>query len=79
MLYDDLYQYDPLSATMTNLTETGVITGTPPTPRMAHGFVAAGGELYVFGGTSLEGTANLICIPPYSILCWETIDHQVSA
>jgi hypothetical protein len=43
---------------MTNLSEAGVITGTPPTPRKAHGFIAAGSELYVFGGTSLQGTAN---------------------
>jgi hypothetical protein len=58
-MYDDLFQYDPLSVTMTNLSESGVITGTPPTPRMAHGLVVAGGELFVFGGNSLQGILEL--------------------
>ena len=44
----DLYVFDPVGMTWTNLSAS--VSGTPPSARGEHGFASAGGELYVHGG-----------------------------
>ena len=52
-LFGDLYKYDPVSMAWTNLSSNA--SGTRPCPRYGHGFMAAGGRLYVHGGSSEFG------------------------
>jgi hypothetical protein len=53
-LLDDLHVYEPANRTWTDLSGESV-TGPAPVPRYRHGFTAAGGLLYVFGGGSWTG------------------------
>ena len=45
---NDLHEYDPATLAWTDL--SAAISGTPPSPRLSHGFTSAGGKLYVHGG-----------------------------
>ena len=47
----DLHVYDPATKIWTDL--SGSVSGTQPSARFQHGFVAAGGRIYVFGGMLL--------------------------
>ena len=51
----DLHVYDPVAMTWTNI--SAAASGEHPSPRGTHGFTAAGGLLYVFGGLSEQGAA----------------------
>jgi hypothetical protein len=44
----DLHMYDPAAGAWTDL--SAALSGTPPSPRIGHGFTSAGGKLYVLGG-----------------------------
>lgn len=52
---DDFFAYHPASASWVNLTSRSVISGTPPSSRCNHGFVAAGERVYVHGGYGAGG------------------------
>ena len=49
-LFDDFYEYDPISHTWSNLSDLKQFGPVKPTMRKSHGFVSANGKLYVFGG-----------------------------
>jgi hypothetical protein len=50
---NDLFEYNPESETWTDL--TGPSSAVSPSPRRSHGFVGAGGRLYLFGGIRRTG------------------------
>ena len=52
-LVNDLHAYYPVNQTWTNLSTP--VSGTPPSPRIGHGFTAAKGRLYVHGGQDSNG------------------------
>jgi hypothetical protein len=54
--FNDLHAYDPTSMAWTDL--SAAVSGAPPAPRYGHGFAAAGGLLYSFGG---RGADNGVC------------------
>jgi hypothetical protein len=45
---NDLHVYDPAAGAWTDL--SAALRGTPPSPRIYHGFTSAGGKLYMHGG-----------------------------
>ncbi len=51
---NDLHVYEPTSRRWTDLSGESV-SGPAPSARSRHGFTAAGGQLYVFGGGNLTG------------------------
>jgi hypothetical protein len=53
----DLQAYDPATRKWTDL--SGSASGSWPSARFLHGFAAAGGRIYVFGGISLGGFISL--------------------
>jgi hypothetical protein len=53
-MLDDLHVYDPTNRTWTDLSGSSA-SGPVPVARYRHGFTAAGGQLYVFGGGDWTG------------------------
>ena len=61
-MLQDLFIFEPDKVTWTQMTE--VMIGNPPSPREWHGFTAAAGLLYVFGGFGGPGCndqENICC------------------
>jgi hypothetical protein len=56
-LLNDLFVFDPLSLSWTDLSST--TDGNPPTPRLLHGFEVFGEEFYAHGG--LDQTGGFTC------------------
>ena len=60
---NDLFVFGPSRMMWTDLSDA--TSGTPPSPRYNHGFKAAGGKLFVFGGKDGTGSHP----SPYPISC----------
>jgi hypothetical protein len=62
-LFNDFYEYDPVSYTWSNLTDLSQFSSVYPPPRKSHGFASSGTKLYVFGGqVSKSGNMELISL-----------------
>ena len=57
---NDLHNFDPTTSTWTELSTA--TAGIPPSARAGHGVAAAGGKLYVLGG-SQDGGEQRFCLP----------------
>ena len=55
---NDLHVYDPAEMAWTDLSFP--VSGTPPSPRQAHGFTSASGKLYVHGGLGTSGERVIV-------------------
>ncbi len=50
---NDFFAFNPVDMAWTNL--SGLVSGTPPSPRHNFGFASAGGKIFVFGGENVYG------------------------
>ncbi len=55
---NDLYVYDPLTMTWTDLSSS--TDGNPPTPRILHGFEVFDDAIYVQGG--IDSTGDFLAV-----------------
>jgi hypothetical protein len=59
---NDLHKFDPAVLEWSPLTDAAA--GAPPLARDSHGFAAAAGRLYVFGGLVYSGLVASVPAPP---------------